>query len=131
MINSENNPFEEGDVRKEIVDLMTALSERQLTEEEAKRAAELYLQLIDCCFEKFNALLDERNMFAMLLTPLLTTKTLMADTELALKTTNEHWNGFMDTLLSVYLLRTMEAAGKVQTPFTITITTDEEEKDAP
>lgn len=129
MIDSENNPFEEGDVRKEIVDLMTALSERQLTEEEAKHAAELYLQLIDCCFEKFNTLLDEKNMFAMLLTPLLTQKTLLTDAELALRTTNEHWNGFMDTLLSLYLLRTMEAAGKVQTPFTITITMNEEEKD--
>lgn len=113
--------YEEGDIRRDAADILETISERALNEEEAEKAAKIYLELIDCCFAKFNALLEEKNMFAALAIPFLTTKLALADADHGLRTTNEHWNGFMDLMLTIYLLRAMEKAGNASPPFAVTL----------
>lgn len=124
------NPFHEEDPRYAAWNTLESLKTGSLTREQGEAAVEQYKELTTCVFARFKEMVDNHNMFTVEAIPYLTIKPTETEVREGMARLMNEWDTFMDLMLTVSMLRSMESAGKVDVPFTIKISQKEDAGDA-
>ena len=127
-VDNVENPFHEEDPRFPVWETLKRSRSGPLGQEEAKAVVQQYQGLMEFTFALFREMIQSKNRLTVDALPFLTKKTGVAETEEGLSKITEEWDQFLDLMGTVYLLRSLEAAGNVDKPFTVQIQNREDKE---